>query len=127
MRRRSGCSSNAFLPVPRITGKTIRLIWSTRSLSMSAWTSLWLPGTCSSPSNSPLSLRTSSVASPLSRTVVFVPLRVFERRRDDELRHRVELVGERALALRPSPSEALIGPPAYEQPVGLHRLVQLEL
>ena len=31
--RRSGVSSKAFLPVPRITGKTIRLIWSTRSLA----------------------------------------------------------------------------------------------
>src|SRR5919202_919310 len=68
--RRSGFSSKTFLPVPRITGKTIRLIWSTRSLSISSCTSRWLPGTCSSPSNSSFSLRTWAVASPLSRTVV---------------------------------------------------------
>ena len=34
--RRSDFSSNTFLPVPRITGKTIRLTWSTRSLSISS-------------------------------------------------------------------------------------------
>src|SRR5918999_1762342 len=68
--RRSDFSSKAFLPVPRITGKIIRLIWSTRSLSISSWTSRWLPGTWISPSNSSLSLRTWAVASPLSRTVV---------------------------------------------------------
>ena len=33
-----GFSSKTFLPVPRITGKTIRLIWSTRSLSISSCT-----------------------------------------------------------------------------------------
>src|SRR3954469_13992848 len=68
--RRSGVSTKAFLPVPRMTGKTIRLIWSTRSLWISSWTSWWLPGTCSSPSNSALSLLTCVVASPPSRTVV---------------------------------------------------------
>src|SRR5215208_7127355 len=56
-----------------------------------------------------------------------VPLRVLERRRDDELRHRVELVGELALALRPGAGEALIGSQPYQQGVGLPRLVQLEL
>src|SRR3954447_8320636 len=56
-----------------------------------------------------------------------VPLRVLERRRDDELRHRVELVGELALALRPGAREALIGAPAEQQGVGLPRLVELEL
>src|ERR687889_1607612 len=56
-----------------------------------------------------------------------VPLRVLERPRDDELRHRVELVGELALALRPGAGEALIGSKPYQQGVGLPRLVQLEL
>src|SRR5919107_3034976 len=56
-----------------------------------------------------------------------VPLGVLERRRDDELRHRVELVGELALALWPGAGEALIGSQPYQQTVGLPRLVQLEL
>src|ERR687889_971710 len=56
-----------------------------------------------------------------------VPLRVLERRRDDELRHRVELVGELALALRPGAGEALIGASADQQGVRLSGLVQLEL
>src|SRR5215216_346586 len=55
-----------------------------------------------------------------------VPLRVLERRRDDELRHRVELVGELALTLGPGAGEALIGSQPYQQGVGLPRLVQLE-
>jgi hypothetical protein len=56
-----------------------------------------------------------------------VPLRVVERRGDDELRHRVELVGELPLALRPGTGEALIGAPSDQQGVGLLRLLQLEL
>src|SRR5215213_316250 len=56
-----------------------------------------------------------------------VPLRLLERRRDDELRHRVELVCELALALRPGAGEALIGSQPYQQGVGPPRLVQLEL
>src|SRR5688500_6338499 len=56
-----------------------------------------------------------------------VPLGVLERRRDDELRHRVELLGELALALRPGAGEALIGSQPYLQGVCLPRLVQLEL
>src|ERR671921_65488 len=56
-----------------------------------------------------------------------VPLWVLERCRDDELRHRVELVGELALALRPSAGETLIGSQPNQQGVGLSRLVQLEL
>src|SRR5215211_1951118 len=56
-----------------------------------------------------------------------VPLGVLERRRDDELRHRVELVGELALALGPGAGEALIGSQPYQQGICLPRLVQLEL
>jgi hypothetical protein len=62
----------------------------------------------------------------VSRTVVF-PFGVLERRRDDELRHRVELVGELALSVRPRAREALVGPAADQQCVGLARLLQLEL
>src|ERR687896_751935 len=56
-----------------------------------------------------------------------VPLRILQRRRDDELRHRVELVGELALTLRPGAGEALVGAPADQEGVGLPCLVQLEL
>src|SRR4029079_5395394 len=50
------------------------------------------------------------------------PLRALERRRDDVLRHRVELVGELAVAGRPRRGEALVGVPTEEQRLGAHRL-----
>src|SRR5512133_503701 len=56
-----------------------------------------------------------------------VPLRILERRRDDELRHRVELVGELTLTLRPGAGEALKSASADHEGVGLPCLVQLEL
>src|SRR4051794_8167347 len=69
----------------------------------------------------------------LSRRVAAVedrrvaPLGVLERRRDDELRHGVELVGELAFAVRPGAGEALIGAPSEQQRVGAPGLLELEL
>src|SRR5439155_10597766 len=57
-----------------------------------------------------------------------VPLRVLEGLRDDELRHRVHLLPERAGALhrRPRLREALVGHPAQELRVARLQLVELE-
>src|SRR5215216_510805 len=56
-----------------------------------------------------------------------VPLGVLERRGHHVLGHRVELVGERALALRPRVREALVRNAPDQQRIGLACLVELEL
>src|SRR3954453_10858414 len=78
-----------------------------------------------SPSASSLSLRTASTTSPES-TVVFVQ-DVRQCRGDDVLRHRVELVGELAIAVRPGSREALVSTSTEQQGRRAHRLVDLEL
>ena len=56
-----------------------------------------------------------------------VPLGLVERRGDDVLRHRVELVGELALAPGPGVGEAFVGAAPDQEAVGRHRLLELEL
>jgi hypothetical protein len=56
-----------------------------------------------------------------------VPARVIERRGDDVLRHRVELVGELAVARRPRGGEAFVGDASQQERVRRECLVQLEL
>src|SRR2546425_12752727 len=59
------------LPLPRMTGKTIRLSWSTRSFAISVCTSLALPLTRMSPLTRCLSLLTSSTTLPLRIVELF--------------------------------------------------------
>ena len=56
-----------------------------------------------------------------------VPLGVLEGGGDDVLRHRVELVRQVALVVRPHGREAVVGDPTEQQRVGGHGFVQLEL
>src|SRR5262245_2435203 len=56
-----------------------------------------------------------------------VPLRVLERVRDDDLRVRVDLVGELPFARRPGLCEALVRHAAEQRHLGPHQLVELEL
>src|SRR5918998_832374 len=56
-----------------------------------------------------------------------VPFGVCERRRDDVLRHVVELVGELPRPRRPGRGEPLIGHPAEQQGTARHKLLVLEL
>jgi hypothetical protein len=67
----SGVSPNSRRPVPRMTGKVIRWISSTRSAASSACTSRMLPGTWISPATSSLSLVTFATTSPDSTRVLF--------------------------------------------------------
>src|SRR4051794_31979640 len=55
------------------------------------------------------------------------PLGILQRGRDDVLRHRVEVVGELALEIRPARGEPLVGDPPEQLRGGGHRLVDLEL
>jgi hypothetical protein len=55
------------------------------------------------------------------------PLGVGERGGDDVFRHRVELVGELAVALRPGGREALVRHASEQERLRGHRLVDLEL
>jgi hypothetical protein len=99
---------------------------STRPCSIRPWASWALPWTTTSPSVSPPQLRDvlDEVAAQHRRVV---PLRILEGRRDDVLRHVVELVRELAGHLRPGRGKALVGHAPEEQGVGLERLVELEL
>src|SRR6266545_3918837 len=56
-----------------------------------------------------------------------VPFGVGQGLRDDVLGHGVELVRELALVVRPDGSEAVVGDPAEQKGVRVHRLVELEL
>jgi hypothetical protein len=56
-----------------------------------------------------------------------VPFGVGQGLRDDVLGHGVELVRELALVARPDGSEAVVGDPAEQKGVRVHRLVELEL
>jgi hypothetical protein len=56
-----------------------------------------------------------------------VPLGVLQRGGDHVLRHRVELVRELALVMRPDGGEAVVGDATEQQCVGRPRLLPLEL
>src|SRR3954453_2221439 len=56
-----------------------------------------------------------------------LPLGILQRRRDDVLRHRVEVVGELALEMWPTRRKSLVGDPPEQLRVGGHGLVDLEL
>ena len=119
----SSASPNSLRPVPSTTGKIISRSSSTRPSATSAAASCCEPCTIRSPS-----------VSSRSRGEVAVgddgrvrPLRVLQRRGHDVLRHRVEAVGELALAARPRVREALVGPPPEQQRRRSERLLGLEL
>ena len=81
---------------------------------------MFLPGAC-------LSRVISAATSPLDHVGV-VPLRVLQRRRDDVLRHRVDLVGDGvAGARRPDRREAVVGAPAHQQRVAGQGQIRLDL
>ena len=118
--RRSCCSAasrKSRMPLPRTIGDTSSTYSSTRSWSMSVWTSVGLPQTstfCSS-----RSARTRSITSSATIVELFQSARSSVRRHD-VLGHRVELVRERvARAGRPRRGEALVGDAAEQHRVGV--------
>ena len=120
-----GRSGKTRTPLPRITGNTCRLSSSTRPASSSAWTSVRLPATRIGPPSLLLQRARRAPATSPAMTVVSCQSLELERRRRDVLGHRVDLLGHRALALRPGAVEALVGDAAEQQDVGGELLLEL--
>src|SRR3954449_12848580 len=135
----SSLAPNSRLPEPSTTGKTISRSSSRRWPARRPWTSWGRAG----PGDQPVDELGAAVDDDVAVALLVHardrggqvaaehgrvrPRRVAQRRGDDVLRHRVEALGELALALGPRLREALVRPPAEEHGLAAHGLVDLEL